>query len=432
MRFLLLNQYYPPDVAPTGQYLHDLARGLVQRGHTVKVLCSQRSYDGTKRFAPRETLNGVEIVRLAALGFGRRSFAGKLADYASFYGTLLVSLLFERDHPDLILSLTTPPYIGLLGRLAAKRHGCRHAHWIMYLYPDVMYAHGLARREGLLFRILSKLTAWQFEGAHTILTLGPIMAERVAGYCRGEAASRRVRSIPLWSNSELTPCGDQKNNELRRERGWTDDELVLLYSGNMGLGHRFGEFLEAASRLIDAPIRWVFAGSGKRRQEIETMAKAIPSARIQFLGYVPHEKLPAHLCSADIHLASLDAAWQGMMVPSKLQGSFAVGRPVIYVGGQDCETALWIRQSGGGWTVKEGDLPGLMAAVSEARDPAERQKRGQAALAFAQKHFHKLDSVATIAQWLEGKSEVASAVVDAASPTGAMQRQSSAVETNQP
>lgn len=431
MRFLLLNQYYPPDVAPTGQYLHDLARGLVQRGHTVKVLCSQRSYDGTKRFAPRETLDGVEIVRLTALGFGRRSFAGKLADYASFYGTLLISLLMERDCPDLILSLTTPPYIGLLGRLAAKRHGCRHAHWIMDLYPDVMYAHGLARREGLVFRFLSKLTAWQFQGAGTVLTLGPMMAGRVAGYCQDEVAKERVRWIPLWSNSELTPCADEKSNVLRCERGWTEGEVVLLYSGNMGLGHRFGEFLEAASQLADAPIRWVFAGSGKRRQEIETLAKAAPSARIQFLGYVPHEKLQAHLCSADIHLASLDAAWQGMMVPSKLQGSFAVGRPVIYVGGQDCETALWIRQSGGGWTVNEGDLKGLMDAVRQALDLAERQKRGRAALEFAQKKFHKLDSVATIAQWLEGKSEVDRAVVEA-NAAEVMRRQASVVETNQP
>jgi glycosyltransferase involved in cell wall biosynthesis len=432
MRFLLLNQYYPPDVAPTGQYLHDLARGLVQRGHTVKVLCSQRSYDGTKRFSPRETLDGVEIVRLAALGFGRRSFAGKMADYASFYGMLLVSLILESDRPDLILSLTTPPYIGLLGRFAAQRHGCRHAHWIMDLYPDVMYAHGLARREGLIFRLLSKLTTWQFQGADTVLTLGPMMANRVAGYCPDRAARGRVRWLPLWSNAELKPCGNPRQNELRRERGWADGEVVLLYSGNMGLGHRFGEFLEVASRLSDVPIRWVFAGSGKRRQEIETLAKAIPAARIQFLGYVPSEKLQAHLCSADIHLASLDAAWQGMMVPSKLQGSFAVGRPVIYVGGQDCESALWIRQSGGGWAASEGDLEGLMTAIKEALDPVERQKRGDAALLFAQKRFHKLDSVATIAQWLEGKSEVDRAVVEAASPADALQRQSSAVETNEP
>ena len=50
MQILLLNQFYPPDVAPTGQVLHDLARVLVGRGHQVRVVCSRRSYDGGQRF----------------------------------------------------------------------------------------------------------------------------------------------------------------------------------------------------------------------------------------------------------------------------------------------------------------------------------------------------------------------------------------------
>ena len=76
MRITLLNQFYVPDVAPTGLYLHDLARVLVQRGHEVKVICSRRSYDGTKIFPRSEILDGVEIVRLRATGFGRRGFLG--------------------------------------------------------------------------------------------------------------------------------------------------------------------------------------------------------------------------------------------------------------------------------------------------------------------------------------------------------------------
>ena len=182
MRFLLLNQFYPPDVAPTGKYLHDLARALSQRGHEVKVLCSRRSYDGKKSFLRYEILDGVEIKRLPATGFGRKGFAGKVMDYVSFYGTLFNALMFERKRPDVILSLTTPPYIGLLGKLAARRHGCRHAHWVMDLYPDVMLAHGMARKEGLLIRFLRRLTRYQLRGADSILALGPNMAEKVSNY----------------------------------------------------------------------------------------------------------------------------------------------------------------------------------------------------------------------------------------------------------
>jgi colanic acid biosynthesis glycosyl transferase WcaI len=402
MRFVLLNQFYPPDMAPTGQYLHDLARVLLQRGHHVKVICSRRSYDGTKIYPSQEILDGVEVVRLPATGFGRRGFIGKLADYASFYGSLLAALLFERKRPDLILSLTTPPYTGLLAKLAARRHRCHHAHWIMDLYPDVMSAHGMAKH-GVLIRILQRLTRLQFRGADHIIALGPTMAESVAKYMQDHATTSW---FPLWSNSELLPWPDNEPNPLRAERNWTPDQVVFLYSGNMGLGHRFGEFLEAAGHLGVSGPRWVFAGGGKRKSEIVATAKSIPGARIDFLDYVSHAELRAHLCSADVHLASLDSSWQGFMVPSKLQGSFAVGRPVIYVGGRRCETARWIEESGGGWVVGENDLKGLLGAIEQALDADERRKRGNAALQFARNHFNLSASCARIAQLLEGNVAV--------------------------
>ncbi|HEY1662557.1 MAG TPA: glycosyltransferase family 4 protein [Verrucomicrobiae bacterium] len=402
MHFLLLNQFYAPDVAPTGQYLHDLAQALTQRGHSVKVLCSRRSYNGTKAFPSRECMEGVEVVRLPATGFGRRGFGGKIVDYASFYILLFYALMFERKRPDLILSLTTPPYIGLLAKIAAKRHRCRYVHWIMDLYPDVMFAHGMAGSNGLFSRFLRKLTRFQFKGADQVIALGPKMAERVSSYCDSQHSA--VSWIPLWTNLEPDNQVENETNPLRAKRGWADNEVVFLYSGNMGLGHRFNEFLRAAKQLGHSKYRWAFAGDGKRREEIGTFAKANPSARIEFPESVPYSQLRTHLCSADVHLASMDSAWQGTMVPSKLQGSFAVGRPVLYVGGRDCETALWIQQSGGGWVVDENDLQGLLGAIEQAGDPDERRGRGKAALEFARRHFVKSAGCARFIELLENGS----------------------------
>jgi colanic acid biosynthesis glycosyl transferase WcaI len=402
MRILLLNQFYPPDVAPTGWYLHGLARALVRRGHSVKALCSQRSYDGKVSFPRRENLDGVEVSRLPATGFGRRGFVGKIADYCSFYGSLATALLLDRSKPELILSLTTPPYIGLLGKAAAGKCRCRHAHWIMDLYPDVMFAHKMARDNGLIFRFLRKLTRFQLRGAQAVLSLGPNMAEHVAAYTRNGEPASSVSWVPLWSDPELAPWDENRTNSLRAERGWDGKDVVFLYSGNMGLGHRFGEFLEAARRLGQAGPRWVFGGGGKRRSEIEAFARSNPEAHIEFLGYVPQPRLREHLCSADVHLASLDSAWQGLMVPSKLQGSFAAARPVLFVGGRQCETAAWIQESGGGWIVDQDDLDGLLQAIKQALNPDERQRRGQAALEFARKNFQMSENCARIAQLLEG------------------------------
>src|SRR5208283_5262655 len=114
------------------------------------------------------------------------------------------------------------------------------------------------------------------------------------------------------------------------------------------------------------------------------------------LSCVPQARLSEHLGSADVHLASLDSAWQGLMVPSKLQGSFAAARPVIFVGGRQCETAAWIQESGGGWIVDQDDLDGLLKAIEQALNPDERQRRGQAALEFARMNFQMSENCARI------------------------------------
>lgn len=390
MKILLLNQFYPPDTAPTGQFLHDLARALLARGHDARVICSRRAYEGGGQFPKEQTLDGVNIRRVAAFGFGRIGSLGRLADYTSFCSALLLRLLCSRWRPDLIVALSTPPYIGLLAKVAAKLRGCAHAHWVMDLYPDAIAAHGMLRSSGWIYRILQGLARRQYRGATAVIALGPFVQKRVAEYCSGTT----VECVPLWANSrrgegETGRRGeeDAEAQALRRARGWRDNDLVLMYSGNMGLGHRFQEFLAAAEQLgAQGPV-FAFAGGGARRREIEAFAGAHPAARIQFVSAAPKEQLAAHLASADVHLASLDAAWQGLIVPSKIQGIFGAGRPVLFVGGRDNEIASWIEQSGGGWVVAENDVAGLLRAIAEASDPAERHKRGSAARQFASTHF---------------------------------------------
>jgi hypothetical protein len=59
MRIVLVNQFYPPDVAPTGNMLQDLARTLIARGHQVQIVCSNRAYNDNATFPLSEIRDGV-------------------------------------------------------------------------------------------------------------------------------------------------------------------------------------------------------------------------------------------------------------------------------------------------------------------------------------------------------------------------------------
>jgi len=396
VRLLLVNQFYPPDMAPTGQHLHDLARCLVARGHHVTVLCSRRSYDGGGEYPAEAMLDGVRVWRLPAFGYGRRG-AARAADYVSFH---VATVLQARQHGsfDITLSLTTPPYIGwTVFRVLGQRGGVR-AHWVMDVYPDVLAAHGGLRSQGIVYRALAGLARRQFAGAALVLALGPRMSARVARYISVET---RLEWVPLWGTTGDSTGNDTQFQAMRERRRWRDGESVLLYSGNMGLGHRVGEFLAAAGQLGASGPIWAFAGGGQRLDEVKAYAAANPAARVEVLPYVPQTEVAASLRAADVHLVSLRSGWEGLIVPSKLQAAFASGRPVIFVGPRGSEAADWVVDSGGGWRVDEADVPSLLAAVGEARDPAERARRGAAALVYARSHFDQATNTERIARLLE-------------------------------
>ena len=407
MRILILNQFYPPDAAPTGQVAHDLARCLVARGHEVTALASRRSYLGEAEYPAQDVRDGVTVQRLAGLSFGAKSHVRKLLAYAWFYASTAVRLALLRPRPEVVVALTTPPYLGLLVRWVGLVRRWRRVHWIMDLYPDVMEAHGMLGHNPagrLAASALRWLTRRELAGAAAVLTLGPAMAERCRPYVR---PGTRLEWVPLWAGEGLFSADEEAVRSLRRERGW-DGALVLLYSGNMGLGHRFGEFLAAAAADPQAltstaatSVRFVFAGAGKRRAEIEAFAREHPAASIELLPYAGPEQLAVHLRSADVLLASLEPAWAGCMLPSKLQGMLAAGRPVIFVGPRECSLAHWVEAAGAGWTVETGDHSALAVALQAALDPQERRRRGLAAQVYARAHFRTAPNGARIADLIE-------------------------------
>ncbi len=390
-RLLFVNQHYWPDVAATGQILTDLAESLVRRGFVVDVLTGRAKYQSGGLDAPaQEVRNGVRVRRLASTSFGRGSTAGRLADYGGYYLGVLRRLLAGPRY-DLVVVLTTPPLLGYAASLARRVRGQRYAIWSMDLHPDAEIALGMLSADGLGARRLHAFNDAGYRHADLVVDLGFRMKERIAE--RGVPADRLL-TIPVWSaGDEVWPVAPADNG-VRRALGLRDDQLTVMYSGNAGLAHRFDEVLEAMRRLRDDDrFRFVFVGSGPRRAAIEAFIAEHNLANASTHDYFPREQLAESLSAADVHLLTLQEAFAGIAVPSKLYGVMAAGRPVLMVGPERSEPARTIQEHGVGEVIDPatgGTADGVVAALGRlADDPDARRAQGARARAAFQAHFDR-------------------------------------------
>ena len=197
MRILLLNQFFWPDSAATSQLLTDLARGLAENGHEVYAIAADGGYapDATGDAPP------VQIVRVKALPFVRGKL-GRVMSYASFYaGAAVAGLRLPR--PDLVLTLTTPPLLSLLGNLLQRVRGSRHFIWEMDMYPDVAIDLGTFRAGGVLDRVVGGLADFSRRRADGIIALGECSTPATWGW---RTTWTRLRAR-CWRSRPTTECG---------------------------------------------------------------------------------------------------------------------------------------------------------------------------------------------------------------------------------
>jgi colanic acid biosynthesis glycosyl transferase WcaI len=374
-RILFINQYYWPDHASTAQHLADLAESMAERGYECHVLCARGRYQPGEPNPPSyEVHEGVRIHRVRATSLGRRGTLARMTDYLSFYaGAIFKAITLPRF--EAVVTLTTPPIIGLLGILVRTLRGSRHVYWSMDLHPDASLALGRMSPRNLVVRGLGWLSGFVYRKADRVVVLGPYMADLVT--LKG-VESDRIRTIPVWSRREEIYPIPRGSNALRKSLG-LGDAFVAMYSGNLGLAHSFDEFLEAARRLRERrDIVFLFVGAGPRLGEVKAVQEREGLANVRFLDYVPRAHLHMSLSMADAHLISMRPEMTGIVVPGKLYGVMASGRPAVFVGPRHCESADTIRAAGCGITVDRGDGDGLVAALTHlADDPTLARRMGE-------------------------------------------------------
>jgi colanic acid biosynthesis glycosyl transferase WcaI len=340
VRVLLINQFFWPDTAATGQLLTDVARDINPDMHVVTVFCGSSPYGSLDAGSPPP----VKVVQCGGATFSRRKI-GRVVSYASFLVSAATRSI-RAPRPELVVTLTTPPLISLLGTLLKALRGSRHFIWEMDVYPDIAVDLNVLKQKSFVTKLVGILADFSRKRADGIIALGEDMKARLVA--RG-ISEHKILVAENWADG----------NEIVA-RPFLDGPLAVHYSGTLGLAHELHTIAEAIRQLRDDNFRFVFVGGGARRPELEKFCREQRIANVEFRPYEGRSGLSQSLAEGHVGLVTQLPRTVGSVVPSKMYGIMAAGRPMLYVGPENATPSFVLQRHECGWRVEPGDVAGMV------------------------------------------------------------------------
>jgi colanic acid biosynthesis glycosyl transferase WcaI len=345
-----------------------VAEDTSKAGHTVTVVTSQKGYNHDERYRPRERRHGVNILRVGGLSLDRHRALGRVLNYLVF--VLLSALRVLRvPRPDCFVFTSVPPVSLWFAVVFRRLRRVPVVYVIEDLYPDILFASGLLRPESLWGRMLRRIFGGWMQQATATIVLGDYMKRRLLSTYPA-LVEETIHAIHNWQDGQsIYPIARVAES---------GSPVVFQYSGNLGTAHDFATMLGAARQLRrEAGIHFEFIGRGKHLQFIEREIQEGQLSQCFVRDYVPQAQLNESLNHADVCLVTLGVGYEGLIVPSKIYGIMAAGKPALYIGPPCGEIPELIRQHSFGWVVEPGNEDQLVAVVLEAaRERALRNEYG--------------------------------------------------------
>lgn len=391
---LLINRVYPPVRGATGRLLQDMANALEQSGWKVTILAT----DTEPSF---EAQANISIKRIKSAEKYKTAFG-----YILNWCRLLVTALKMPKH-DVVLTLSDPPMLYVIGGFVSQFKGSAHVHWCQDLYPDLFRALGVKLPQPLI-KILMKISRRSLKKCARVVVIGRCMAEMIT---KTGVPAANVAMIANWTDFEvIAPSSGADHNLLpikttgvakKPEEMFRNDspKFRVLYAGNIGRAHPMRSVIEAATILSKhEEIEFVFVGDKSVHSILARERGRRSLENIKFMPYQPIEKLRDLMESGDIHLVTMRNEAKGLLVPCKFYSGLTVGRPTVFVGPKDCEVGHVIKDYSAGKVVAVNDPKALADAIYKYRTDGDAWFQAQEGALRAGQAYHPSHS---LHKWIE-------------------------------
>jgi colanic acid biosynthesis glycosyl transferase WcaI len=373
MRILVIGINYAPDLVGVAKYNGELCESLVSFGHEVRVITAPPYYPEWR--VPKayqrwtysaETINGVSVTRCPIYVPETPTGAKRLLHHATFALTSAWPLISDsrRWRPDLVFSVAPSLMSAALAARMARWVGAFSWLHVQDFEIDAAFNLGLLKHRALRNPMIA-IERRILRSFDCVSTISPHMAARLQ--YKGVEPDK-IREIRNWADN-LSTLASGQNAFLRKELCRNPTDFVGLYSGTMSNKQGLDLIIEAARELkhTNPEIRFVLCGEGPHKAELQSLAAGLNN--VSFLGLQSNERIAELLSTADFHLIPQRAEAADLVLPSKLGGIFASGRPVIVMA--DPETSLAIEAQGAGLVIQPGSVQALANAVRTLKDNPE-------------------------------------------------------------
>jgi len=404
MKILIYGLNYSPELTGIGKYSGEMTEWLAARGHEVRVVTAQPYYpewrvadgysawryrlevasDATPSPQPAPTRGeGVEVYRCPLWVPARPSGAKRLLHLASFALTSFPVMLRQVFwKPDVVMVVEPALMCAPAAVLVARLCGAKSWLHIQDFEVDAAFALGLLK-SNTAWRLATFLERHLLRWFDRVSTISTSMLNRLLA--KGVPESRQVL-FPNWADTaSIFPL--ETSSTFREQLGVRADHSVVLYSGNMGAKQGLNLLLHSASLLQERTnIKFILCGDGGERAALEARYGHLEN--VTWLPLQPLEKLNELLNAADIHALPQRADAADLVMPSKLTGMMASGRPAVAAAAMGTE--IFNVVSGRGIVVPPGDVKAFADAISIlVADASLRRQLGAASRDYAVANFGK-------------------------------------------
>jgi len=383
----IINQFYPPDYAATGQLIEELATQLTHQNIKIQIITGQPGYHHSDFALHRETNQLISIRRSRTSRLWPINWMGARAINSLIFSLISgVRLLKPSYRGDVILLTTEPPFLGILGYLAKKFFNSPYVCLIYDLYPDVAVQLNVLSDNHWLTKIWNWINYQIWKNAQQIIVLSPNMKQHILKKCPDIA--NQVTVIHNWANPNQIVPKPKSENPFAIQHHLVES-FTVLYSGNMGRAHDFDTIMAAAWELRNEPIKFVFIGRGAKFNDCyHTIINQWQLTNCLFLPFQKKNNLSNSLTACDLALVTVSQNMEQLVAPSKLYGILAAGRPVAAICPDHCYLSQLLQEAYCGKSFTNGDSLCLANYIRFlAANPKKVQAMGKSARNYLENHF---------------------------------------------